>query len=146
THISYFSQDHHEALNKHSSILNWLSNEMAHCPSQHVRKILGQVLFTKDEVDKDILLISGGEAARLLLAKIMLEQANVLILDEPTNHLDMEATEALANALVDYTGTLITVSHNRHFISKFATRVIFVAKEKGIKDFKGAYTEFEAKS
>lgn len=142
THISYFSQDHHDALNKHTSVLQWLSDEMPHCPSQQVRKILGQALFTKDEVEKDILSLSGGEAARLLLAKMMLEQANVLILDEPTNHLDLETTEALANALADYPGTVIVVSHNRHFISKFAARVIFVAKEKGIKDFKGTYNDY----
>lgn len=141
--ISYFSQDHHDLLNTHMPLLEWLTHE-SNCPEQQVRKTLGQVLFTKDEVQKDILNLSGGEAARLLLARIMLENANVLILDEPTNHLDLESTEALADALSNYEGTLIFVSHNRHFINKIAKRILFLSRDKGLQDFKGSYTEFEA--
>lgn len=140
--ISYFSQDHHDLLNQHMPLLEWLTHESS-CPEQQVRKILGQVLFTKDEVQKDILTLSGGEAARLLLARIMLANSNVLILDEPTNHLDLEATEALADSLANFDGTLIFVSHNRHFISKIAKRIIFLSRDKGVQDFKGTYAEFE---
>lgn len=136
THISYFSQEHHDLLDRHISALNWLSAEISHCNEQQIRKALAQVLLTKDEVDKDILTLSGGEAARLLLAKIMLESPNVLVLDEPTNHLDIETIESLANALANYTGTLILVSHNRYFIHKIATRTLMISREKGLQDFK----------
>lgn len=143
THISYFSQDHHDLLNKHESVLHWLTSQVNQVTEQHVRKILGQVLFRKDDVEKDILSLSGGEAARLLLAKLILENNNILVLDEPTNHLDIEATEALADALKNYPGTLIFVSHDRHFISKIADRVLFITHDKGLQDYKGDFLEFE---
>lgn len=143
THISYFSQDHHDLLNTHMTVLDWLVGQVSQVTEQQVRKALGQVLFTKKEVEKDILAISGGESARLLLAKIALEYANVLVLDEPTNHLDIEATDALAQALRDYTGTLIFVSHDRHFISKIANRVLFISRNKEVQDYKGDFVEFE---
>lgn len=139
--ISYFSQDHHELLNTSVSALNWLNDLATGSTEQQVRRVLGQMLFVKDEVDKDILALSGGESARLLLAKVILEAPNVLILDEPTNHMDIETIEVLANALAAYTGTLIFVSHNRYFIEKIATRILYFT-EKGIKNFKGSYAEF----
>ena len=139
--ISYFSQDHHELLNTSVSALNWLNDLATGSTEQQVRRVLGQMLFVKDEVDKDILTLSGGESARLLLAKVILEAPNVLILDEPTNHMDIETIEVLANALAAYTGTLIFVSHNRYFIEKIATRILYFT-EKGIKNFKGSYAEF----
>ena len=77
------------------------------------------------------------------MAKIVLEYANVLILDEPTNHLDIEATEALAGAIKNYTGTLIFVSHDRHFISKIADRVLFISRSQPVQDYKGDFIEFE---
>ena len=140
--ISYFSQDHHDLLNHSASVLNWLNDLSTGSTEQQVRKVLGQMLFTKDEVDKDILALSGGESARLLLAKVILEAPNVLILDEPTNHMDLETIEVLANALVQYTGTLIFVSHNRYFVEKIATRVLYFSERGGITDFKGSYLEF----
>lgn len=143
TDISYFSQDHHDLLNKSMNVLAWMHEQMPACPETKVRQILGQVLFGKDEIDKNILSLSGGEAARLLLAKIMMEHANTLVIDEPTNHLDIEATDALAEALANYTGTLILVSHNRYFINKITNRVLFISKEKGLQDFRGSYAEFE---
>jgi ATPase subunit of ABC transporter with duplicated ATPase domains len=143
THVSYFSQDHHDLLNQHESVINWLEEAASNVTQQDIRKILGQVLFHKDDVLKDILALSGGEASRLLLARIILESGNVLVLDEPTNHLDIEATETLANALSSYPGTLIFVSHDRHFISKIANRVLFVPREKKLVDFKGSFVEFE---
>lgn len=140
----YFCQDHHESLKRSSTVLEWLSEEASGTPLPKVRKTLGQVLFTQEEVNKNILALSGGEAARLLLAKIMLAHSNVLFLDEPTNHLDIEATEGLAEALKRYPGTLIVVSHNRHFLSKIATRVFYLSKAQGLQDFQGSYVEFEA--
>lgn len=143
THISYFSQDHHELLNSHMNVLDWLASQVSNVPEQQMRKILGQVLFKKEDVEKDILALSGGEAARLLLAKIILESSNVLVLDEPTNHLDIEATDALAEALKNYPGTLIFVSHDRHFISKIANRTLYISHDKKLIDYKGSFVEFE---
>lgn len=143
--LSYFSQDHHELLNHSISALEWLNELATECTEQQVRRALGQMLFTKDEVDKDILLLSGGEAARLLLAKVILETPNVLILDEPTNHMDIETIDELGKALAEYTGTLIVVSHNRHFIEMFANKIIYFSKNKGVQHFKGNYQEFVAK-
>jgi len=142
THMSYFSQDHHELLNKSASVLNWLNDLSVGCTEQTVRKTLGQMLFVKDDVEKDILSLSGGEAARLLLAKVMLESPNVLILDEPTNHMDLETIEALSNALTSYPGTLVFVSHNRHFTEKIATRVLYFEPNHAVRDFKGGYAQF----
>lgn len=136
THVSYFSQDHHDLLNKHASVLAWLNQYAAGSNEQFIRKTLAQVLFNKEDVLKDILALSGGEAARLLLAKMVIESANVLILDEPTNHLDIEATEALAMALRSYPGTLLVVSHDRHFISKIANRILFISHDKKLQDAK----------
>ena len=123
THLSYFSQDHHDLLNKNSSVLAWLENQASGANEQLIRKTLAQVLFNKDDVAKDILSLSGGEAARLLLAKILLEPSNVLLLDEPTNHLDIESTAALADALRCYPGTLLFVSHD-------------ISREKKLQDVK----------
>jgi ATPase subunit of ABC transporter with duplicated ATPase domains len=143
THISYFSQDHHELLNESMRVLDWLTQQISTATEQQVRKVLGQVLFPKDDVEKDILTLSGGEAARLLLAKIMLEHANILILDEPTNHLDIEAKTALANALHHFSGTVILVSHDRDFMAQIANRVLSLSHSKGLHDFRGSFVEFE---
>jgi ATPase subunit of ABC transporter with duplicated ATPase domains len=145
THISYFSQDHHDLLNHSISALHWLEEVASHATEQQIRKVLGQMLFTKDEVDKNILSLSGGESARLLLAKVILDAPNVLILDEPTNHMDLETIEVLADALKAYTGTLIFVSHNRHFVEKIATRIVYFSEKIRVEDFKGTYHEFVEK-
>tara|TARA_R110002110_G_scaffold415839_1_gene657370 strand:+ start:112 stop:1734 length:1623 start_codon:yes stop_codon:yes gene_type:complete len=139
--ISYFAQDHHEQLNEDLSVYDWLCNNSKMASTGSVRNVLGQVLFTKDEVDKSILHLSGGEAARLLLAKIMLEKPNILILDEPTNHLDVEGIYALTKALRAFTGTVILVSHDRHFVGNIANRIIALT-ESGKKDYQGGYAEF----
>ncbi len=141
THIAYFAQDHHEALKEDISVFDWLCQQDHGETSVKVRHILGQVLFTKDEVEKSILNISGGEAARLLLANMMLSLPNVIIMDEPTNHLDVESLDTLAKALRTFDGTLILVSHDRHFVSKVATRIIALT-EAGMKDFHGSYAEY----
>lgn len=141
-YISYFSQDHHELLNESVSVLHWLSDSVSGVTEQRIRQVLGQVLFTKDEVEKDILTISGGEAARLLLAKVMLESPNVLILDEPTNHMDLETIEVLANALQSYQGTVIFVSHNRHFVEKIATNILYFPERGNAKYYHGSYANW----
>jgi ATPase subunit of ABC transporter with duplicated ATPase domains len=106
-----------------------------------VRAVLGQLLFSKDDSNKSVHVISGGEEARMLFGKLVLEKPNVLLLDEPTNHLDMESIESLNQALENYPGTLIFVSHDREFVSSLATRVIEMTHQ-GIIDFKGTYDEY----
>lgn len=145
THIAYFAQDHHETLKQNMPVLDWLKQERESDNTQDViRRALGQMLFTQDDVHKHIPTLSGGEAARLLFANMMLLQANIIILDEPTNHLDLESREALAAALAKFEGTVIFVSHDRHFVSSIATRVLALT-EKGITDFDGNYGEYLAK-
>ncbi|KAJ6644955.1 Valine--tRNA ligase [Pseudolycoriella hygida] len=107
TQISYFAQDHHELLNNSVAVFDWLQNQVSNAPMGVVRSVLGQVLFKQEEAHKNILTLSGGESARLLLAKIILEENNIMILDEPTNHLDIEAKESLKQALISYPGTLL---------------------------------------
>jgi ATPase subunit of ABC transporter with duplicated ATPase domains len=98
-------------------------------------------LFSGDEVNKSVKVISGGEQGRMLFGKLILQRSNVLLMDEPTNHLDMESIESLNSALEKYTGTLIFVSHDREFVSSLATRIIEM-KPDGIIDFKGSYEEY----
>ncbi|WP_342272422.1 ABC-F family ATP-binding cassette domain-containing protein [Candidatus Tisiphia endosymbiont of Parasteatoda lunata] len=141
TQISYFAQDHHELLNESMSVIDWLSNQIPTENDNTLRTILGQLLFRKDEVTKNILNLSEGEGARLLLAKIILEESNILVLDEPTNHLDIESKDMLKKALINYQGTLILVTHDRDFASNIATRVIALS-HRTITDFKGKYQEY----
>lgn len=138
---SYFAQDHHELLHESISAFKWLENEMMQIPTGAIRTVMGQMLFRQDEAHKNILALSGGEEARLLFAKIMMEEANLLILDEPTNHLDIEAKEALKQSLINYPGSLIMVTHDRDFASSIATRIIAITPKK-IVDFKGTYQEY----
>lgn len=143
THPGYFAQDHHEILagKERATLQTWLWDQ---CPTESigfVRARLAQVLFTKDESDKRIEHLSGGEGARLVFAKLGVDKPNVLILDEPTNHLDLEGIEALADALEAFDGTSIFVSHDRWFVGRLATRVIEIRPE-GIVDFPGNYDEY----
>ena len=113
-----------------TSVYEWLLDNAQNADDKSVRSVLGSMLFTKDDVHKNLATLSGGEAARVLFAKIKLEQSNILILDEPTNHLDMESIAALADALHEYAGTLLVVSHDRHFLDKICTRVIVLEHDK----------------
>ncbi len=142
SHVSYFAQDHHELLNENIKVYDWLLEKSSHeITSESIRKALGQMLFTQDDVYKDILTLSGGEAARLLFSDMILKRGNILVLDEPTNHLDLETRETLADGLHRFEGTVIVVSHDRHFVSKVATRILALT-EKGITDFQGTYKEY----
>jgi ATPase subunit of ABC transporter with duplicated ATPase domains len=142
THVGYFAQDHHEQLGDDDRTLEeWL---WSFCPGKDrgfVRANLGAVLFSGDEAKKRLTALSGGEAARLIFARLALERPNVLVLDEPTNHLDLEAIEALVEALTEYDGTLILVSHDRWFVGRLATRIIEVTRD-GIRDYPGTYEEY----
>ncbi len=134
THVSYFSQDHHDLLNKHASVLAWLDHYAAGSNEQFIRKILAQVLFNKEDVHKDILGLKRRRSRTSLISKNGYRiRECLLILDEPTNHLDIEATAALATALHHYPGTLIVVSHDRHFTSKIANRILFISHQKNCR-------------
>lgn len=134
TQVGYFSQDHHEILQEKISIYDWLLNQSHKVDDKVIRGVLGSLLFTKDDVHKRLDSLSGGEAARVLFANIKLAQGNVLVLDEPTNHLDMESIDALAESLKEYPGTVLVVSHDRHFLDKICSRVIVLQHNK-ISDY-----------
>ncbi|HEX6747320.1 MAG TPA: ATP-binding cassette domain-containing protein, partial [Longimicrobium sp.] len=142
THVGYFAQDHHEQFDTPDRTAEqWLWD---FCPGRDrgfVRGQLGLMLFSGDDGQKRLGALSGGEAARLVFSKLMMEQPNVLVLDEPTNHLDLESIEALVAALQGYEGTLILVSHDRWFVSQLATRVVEISRA-GIRDFLGTYEEY----
>ncbi|HKX29820.1 MAG TPA: ABC-F family ATP-binding cassette domain-containing protein [Blastocatellia bacterium] len=106
-----------------------------------LRGFLGGFLFSGDDVFKSVSALSGGEKGRLALAKLIYSRANVLLLDEPTNHLDIASCEALEEALNNYDGTIVTVSHDRYFLDRVATRILFFG-EQGVESFNGSYTEF----
>lgn len=142
TKCSYFSQDHHDLLKESELVLNWLERNVSNQNQQTIRKTLGQVLFNKDDVEKNILSLSGGEAARLLLAKLMLERSNIIILDEPTNHMDIETIDSLAKSLREYPGSVIFVSHNRYFVDKIATRILYLTPDREVQNFQGNFTKF----
>jgi ATP-binding cassette subfamily F protein 3 len=138
---SFYAQHQLEALGMGHTILE----ELQHCGSKktdpELRSLLGAFLFGGDDVDKKIKVLSGGEKARVALAKTIVSKANFLILDEPTNHLDMHSVELLAEALNKYEGSYILVSHDRYFISKTANKIWEIVDQQ-IKEFKGTYQEW----
>jgi ATPase subunit of ABC transporter with duplicated ATPase domains len=138
----YFAQDHREQLvDPKKTVESWLWEFCPGEPIGFVRGHLGAVLFSGDEVRKKVGSLSGGEAARLIFARQVIEKPNVLVLDEPTNHLDLEAIESLVNGLRKYPGTLIFVSHDRWFVGELATRVVEIRPD-GLNDFQGTYEEY----
>ena len=140
--MGFVPQDHRDALTDPSqTTLEYLWSTRPGAPTSEVRGLLGRALFSGDDVDKKVGQLSGGEAARLLFSEMMGDKPNVLILDEPTNHLDLEAIEALIGALKDFDGTLIFVSHDRHFVSSLATRIIEL-KLDGATVYNGTYDEY----
>src|SRR5580692_772041 len=143
TSVGYFAQDHHEALGQSAKGMNafqWLYQFDKQAPQEQIRGILGRLLFTGEAALKPTEALSGGECARLLLAKLLLGKHNVLVLDEPTNHLDIESIEGLLDGLKLFNGTVVVVSHDRHFISDLATRVIEL-RPGDVIDFGGTYEE-----
>ncbi len=141
TNVGYFAQDHHEALEAGFSAYEWLHRFDPEAQLEHVRSVLGKLLFSGDAGLKKTEALSGGEAARLLLAKLILLQNNVVVLDEPTNHLDVESIDALLQALIEFKGTVIVTSHDRHFVGKLATRILELSAN-GPRLFNGAYDDF----
>ena len=123
---SYFEQNQAEALDLQKTVMDTIHDEVPDWSNEEVRTLLGRFLFTKDMVFKKVEALSGGEKARLALAKMLLRPANLLMLDEPTNHLDIPAKETLESALKNYDGTAIIISHDRYFISQVANKIVEV--------------------
>jgi ATPase subunit of ABC transporter with duplicated ATPase domains len=128
TQIGYFPQDHKEALPAGTTPFEWLTTFAPNEPHEYVRGFLGRMLFKGPEQDKKTDALSGGERARVLFAKLMMDGANVMLLDEPTNHLDLESITALNDSLKDFQGSLIFVSHDIAFISSLANRVLEISE------------------
>ena len=126
--VGYYDQTQSK-LTTHNSVLDELWNDFKLTPEVEIRNRLGAFLFSGDDVKKTVGMLSGGERARLLLAKLSMENNNFLILDEPTNHLDIDSKEVLENALIDFDGTLLFVSHDRYFINRVATQVLELSEE-----------------
>ncbi|HVY29141.1 MAG TPA: ABC-F family ATP-binding cassette domain-containing protein [Polyangiaceae bacterium] len=145
TRVGYFAQDHHELLRDgNATPLQIIWDTIPQEGTSTVRGHLGRLLFSGDAVSKPVSALSGGEAARLIFCRIMVQKPNVLVLDEPTNHLDLEAIEALVQALQAFEGTVLFVSHDRAFVSALATRILEVT-EQGFRDFPGTYAEYLAR-
>ena len=142
--MGYFAQHQVDGLDTSRSILEEMRAHATNESHAQCRSILGAFLFSKDDVDKRIAVLSGGERARVALAKLLLRPTNLLLLDEPTNHLDMVSRDVLVEALVAYHGSLVFVSHDRHFINALATRVVHVEGGECI-DYPGDYDYYRFK-
>jgi ATPase subunit of ABC transporter with duplicated ATPase domains len=141
--IGYIPQDHGDSIPKDTTVDEYLHSFDERAYLQDIRGLLGKMLFKGEEGQKPTRALSGGEAVRLLFAKLMLTKDNVLILDEPTNHLDLESIVALGDALSKYEGTAFVVTHDRDLIGSFANR-LFAFEERGLTDFRGTYEEYLA--
>lgn len=140
--IAYYAQHQIETLNPQHSLLEALSHSCPHKSEAQLRSLLGGFLFHGDDVFKKISVLSGGERARVALAKILASEANLLLLDEPTNHLDISSVDVLTQALQDYEGSYLLVSHDRHFLQSVANKIWYISHGK-IHEFLGGYQEFE---
>ncbi|HDR6479617.1 TPA: ABC-F family ATP-binding cassette domain-containing protein [Bacillus cereus] len=141
--VGYYDQEQAN-LTSSKRVLNELWDEYPLQPEKEIRTILGNFLFTGDDVLKPVSSLSGGQKARLALAKLMMQKSNLLILDEPTNHLDLNSKEILENALIDYPGTLLFVSHDRYFINRVTTIVVELSTE-GAQEYLGDYDYYVEK-
>ena len=144
--IGYFAQDHRSLIEDGATVLEWLHQWDPAAVNEELRGVLGQMLFARDEATKSTSVLSGGEAARLLFCKLMLQKPNVLVLDEPTNHLDLESINALNIALQRYQGTVLLVTHDHDLIDEVATRIWHFESDHKLTDFKGTYEEYQAAS
>ena len=140
--MGFFAQHQLEALNIGNDILTELKQAGTEKTEQELRGVLGCFLFTDEEVFKKIKILSGGEKSRVALAKTLIGEANFLLLDEPTNHLDMQSVNILIQALQQYQGTFIIVSHDRYFISQVANKIWYI-EDREVKEYPGTYAEYE---
>lgn len=138
---SFFAQHQLQALHLENEILQEMTEHGSGLSESELRNILGCFLFAGDDVFKPIKVLSGGEKSRVALAKTLIEQANFMLLDEPTNHLDIQSIEVLVQALQDYEGSFVLVSHDRYFVSQVANKIWWIEDEK-INEYPGTYEEF----
>jgi ATP-binding cassette subfamily F protein 3 len=139
--VGYYAQHHAEALHRDATIYQEIAAMDATASVTRIRSVLGAFLFSDDDVEKKIGVLSGGERARVALARLLIKPGNLLLMDEPTNHLDLASSEALAESLEGYDGTLIFVSHNRAFVRRLATRIWNVA-DGGVETYPGTLDEY----
>jgi len=143
--VGYFEQDHRDSIPPGISVIEWLHSFDPGASQQELRGLLGQMLFSGDDALKPTQALSGGEAARIIFCRLMLQKPNVLVLDEPTNHLDLESINALNIALQRYPGTVLLVTHDHDVIDEVATR-IWHFNHGSLEDFKGTYEQFLAQT
>ncbi len=143
--VGYFAQDHRESIPHGVTVIEWLHSFDPSASQEELRGLLGQMLFSGDDALKQTHTLSGGEAARIIFCRLMLQKPNFLILDEPTNHLDLESINALNIALQGYVGTLLLVTHDHDVIDEVATR-IWNFEHGRLEDFKGTYEQFLSQS
>jgi ATPase subunit of ABC transporter with duplicated ATPase domains len=141
--VGYFAQDHRTTIPNGTTVEEWLHSHDLQASREEIRGLLGQMLFRGEEGLKPTDALSGGEAARLIFCKLMLQKPNILVLDEPTNHLDLESINALNIALQKYEGTVLLVTHDEDLIDEVANR-IWHFHDRGIEDFVGPYEEYMA--
>jgi ATPase subunit of ABC transporter with duplicated ATPase domains len=139
--VGYFAQDHTDSIPHGVKVLEWLHEFDPKASQEELRGVLGQMLFSGDDALKKTEALSGGEAARIIFCRLMLQKPNFLILDEPTNHLDLESINALNIALQKYDGTVLLVTHDHDVVDEVATRIWHIEHGK-IDDFKGPYSEY----
>ncbi len=140
--IGYYAQDHEYEFEQDLTVFDWMSQwKQPTDDEQAVRSILGRLLFSQDDIKKQVKVLSGGEKGRMLFGKLMMQRPNIIVMDEPTNHLDMESIESLNMALELYQGTLFFVSHDREFVSSLASRIVEITPEKVI-DYTGNYEDY----
>jgi ATP-binding cassette subfamily F protein 3 len=143
--VAFYAQHQLEALDPERRVLEELERVAELSDVPRLRGHLGAFLFSGDDVEKRVAVLSGGEKARLALAKLLLRPANFLVLDEPTNHLDLAAVEVLEEALSGYTGTLLLISHDRAFLDALATRIVEVGPGGVLRSFPGSYSDYEGR-
>jgi ATPase subunit of ABC transporter with duplicated ATPase domains len=141
--VGYFAQDHSDSIRRGVSVIEWLHDWDPAASQEELRGLLGQMLFSGEDALKRTDALSGGEAARLIFCRLMLQKPNFLVLDEPTNHLDLESINALNIALQRYSGTLLLVTHDHDVIDEVATRIWHCEKGE-VEDFKGPYEQYLA--
>jgi ATPase subunit of ABC transporter with duplicated ATPase domains len=139
--VGYFSQDHKESIQPGMTLIAWLQEFDPRASQQELRGLLGQMLFSGEDATKRTENLSGGEAARLIFCRLMLQKPNFLMLDEPTNHLDLESINALNIALQKYDGTVLLVTHDHDLVEEVATRIWHFDNFE-IEDFKGTYSQY----
>jgi len=144
--VGYFAQDHRESIAHGITIIEWLHSFDPSASQEELRGLLGQMLFSGDDALKRTETLSGGEAARIIFCRLMLQKPNFLVLDEPTNHLDLESINALNFALQRFPGTLLLVTHDHDVIDEVATRIWNFSRPGHIEDFKGTYAQFQAQA